>query len=332
MTTRTGAPDKDAGELQSLVVREKAQIAEGIVRFVLAHPEGAELAPFEAGSHVLVVTPTGLSRRYSLCNAPSERGRYEIAVKREPDGEGGSTSMADHVRVGMRLEVSRPFNYFPLAGNASSHLLVAGGIGITPILAMARELLARGAPFDLEYCTRTREATAFLDVLSGPEWKGRVRVHHDHGKPPAVLPFASLLAERRDDAHLYCCGPRGLMLAVRALATANGWPASALHFEDFGTGDVDDEAGGDGHEFVVRLARSGRDVSVPAGVSILEAIRRAGIEVPSSCESGTCGTCRTKLLEGEADARDFVLDEEEQRREIMICVSRARTPRLVLDL
>ena len=329
MTTYIGTPDKESGELQSLVLREKALVAKDVVRFVLAHPDDEALPAFTAGSHVVVVAPNGLSRRYSLCDSPSERQRYVIAVKREAGGEGGSVSMVDESRVGMRLEVSRPFNYFPLAEEASSHLLVAGGIGITPILAMARELLARRADFHLEYCTRSPAETAFLDVLSGPEWEGRVRIHHDRGEPLPILPFAPRLARREGEAHVYCCGPRGLMSAVKQ--AASHWPSSALHFEDFGTRDFD--AGGAGeHGFVVRLARAGREVPVPAGVSILEAIRRSGIEVPSSCESGTCGTCRTRLLEGAADHRDYILDEDEQHDQIMICVSRARTARLVLDL
>jgi phthalate 4,5-dioxygenase reductase subunit len=332
MTTYIGRPGDESAELQSLVVREKRTIARDIAQFVLVHPEGAELPPFTAGSHLVVVTPGGLPRRYSLCNSPSERDRYVIAVKREPDGEGGSASMVDAARAGMRLEVSRPFNYFPLAEEASSHLLIAGGIGITPILAMARTLAERGADFRLEYCTRTSEHTAFLDVLSQPEWKHRVRILHDGGDPPAILPFASVLARREGEAHLYCCGPRGLMNAVRKAATEGGWPATALHFEDFGTSDFDAaEALGEG-EFVVRLARSGCDVTVPAGVSILEALRNAGVDVPSSCESGTCGTCRTRLIEGTPDHRDYVLDEDEQQSSIMICVSRAKSPRLVLDL
>ncbi len=330
MTTYLGTPDKERDELQSLVVREKTVLARDIVLFVLAHPEGAPLPPFTAGSHVLVVTPSGLSRRYSLCNAPSERERYAIAVKREPDGEGGSASMVDAVQVGMRLELSYPFNYFPLCDEASSHLLIAGGIGITPILAMGRELAARRADFRLEYCTRSPECTAFLQELRAPEWRGRVRVHHDHGEPPPELPFASLLARREAETHLYCCGPRGLVMAVRK--AASHWPATALHFEDFGTGEFAPADGAVAGEFVVRLARSGREVPVRSDVSILEAIRRSGVEVPSSCESGTCGTCRTRLLEGSADHRDFVLDEDEQQREIMICVSRALSPRLVLDL
>jgi phthalate 4,5-dioxygenase reductase subunit len=330
MTTYVGRAEPDSDELQELVIRAKSTIATDTVEFVLEHPEGEALPPFSAGSHVLVVTPCGLARRYSLCNPPAERGRYVIAVKRETDGGGGSASMVDQARAGMRLEVSHPFNHFPLAEEASSHLLVAGGIGVTPILAMGRALLACGADFRLEYCTRSPEETAYLDLLRAPEWKGRARIHHDQGTPPAELPFAASLGRREGNAHLYCCGPRGLMDAVRAKALQCGWPASALHFEDFGSGEA--EGGEAGGEFLVRLARSGRDVPVPAGVSILEALRRTGLEVPSSCESGTCGTCRTRLLEGEGDHRDYVLGEDEQRDTIMICVSRARSPRLVLDL
>lgn len=329
MTTFVATPDP--GELIAARVREKTVLVPGIERFVLEHAEGDPLPPFTAGSHIVVVTPRGLSRRYSLCNAPAERDRYVIAVKREPAGEGGSASMLDDVRPGMQLEVSAPFNYFPLADDASSHLLIAGGIGITPILAMARDLAARGADFRLEYCTPSPEATPFLRELSAGDWPGRVRFHHDGGVPPPELPFAELLRERRGETHVYCCGPRGLMNVVRR-ATSH-WPSSAVHFEDFGTStDPLVEAATPEDAFDVRLARSDRTVRVTAGVSILEALRREGMDVPSSCESGTCGTCRTRLLDGVADHRDYVLDEDEQRDNIMICVSRARSPRLVLDL
>ena len=329
MTTYLATPDP--GDLIAVRVRAKDTVAPGIERFVLEHADAEPLPPFTAGSHVVVVTPRGLSRRYSLCNAPGERDRYVIAVKREPAGEGGSASMVDDVRPDTRLEISPPYNYFPLAEDASSHLLIAGGIGITPILAMARELAARGADFRLEYCTPSPGVTAFRDELAGADWSGRVRFHHDAGVPPPELPFAALLRERRGETHVYCCGPRGLMNAVRR-ATSH-WPSGAVHFEDFGTStDPLVEHGSAEGAFDVRLARSERTVRVPAGVSILEALRREGLEVPSSCESGTCGTCRTRLVEGVADHRDYVLDEDEQRDHIMICVSRARSPRLVLDL
>ena len=329
MTTYLAAPDP--GDFMALRVRARRELARDIAGFELEDLEGRELPAFTAGSHVMVVTPGGHSRRYSLCNAPAARSHYAIAVKREPQGEGGSASMIDDVRAGMTLEVSQPFNYFPLADDASSHLLIAGGIGITPILAMARELATRGADFRLEYCTRSPQDTAFMAELAAAEWASSVQLHHDGGLPPERLPFADLLAERRGETHLYCCGPRGLMGAVRA--AARGWPSSALHFEDFGTStDPARERDAEADAFEVRLARSARTVRVPPGTTILEALRQAGLEVPSSCESGTCGTCRTGLLSGTADHRDYVLDEDDHASAIMICVSRARSPQLVLDL
>lgn len=320
------------GELvpMQLEVRRKVALARDIVLFSLVDPARGELAPFTAGAHLLVTTPNGRAREYSICNAPTERHRYLIAVKREPAGEGGSTSMIDELHVGMRVDAAGPRNHFPLHEEASSHLLIAGGIGITPLRAMALHLAQREAEFELHYVTRSAEVAAFLQELSSPQWAARVRIHHDGGDPSRGLPLAALLAERHGNAHLYCCGPRGLMRAVRAAACH--WPAAAVHFEDFGTSPEEASEHAADHEFSVRLARSGLSVPVAKDVSILEAIRRAGVSVPSSCESGTCGTCRTRLLEGTADHRDFVLGEDEQQDEIMICVSRAVSRELVLDL
>jgi len=329
MTTYIETTNSADDELMSLEVRRKAKVAEDVVLIVLMRPDGGELPPFTAGSHLLVVTPNGRSRRYSLCNAPSERHRYVIAVKREPEGEGGSLSMADELEVGSRIEVSPPFNYFPLAENARRHVLIAGGIGITPVLAMARDLLSREADFKLVYCTRSPEATAFLHELSSPELADRVQIHHDYGDRAQSLDMMRLLADVPAHTHLYCCGPRSLMQAVRD-ASAH-WPSGTVHFEDFGTSAHPEHEDGE-KPFSVRLARSAKTITVPPGVSILEALRTAGLDVPSSCESGTCGTCRTGLLAGVADHRDYVLDEDEQQSAIMICVSRAQTDELVLDL
>ena len=329
MTTyiETKAPGDD--EMMSLVVRRKTQLAEDITLFVLMRPNGGELPPFTAGSHLLVVTPNGLSRRYSLCNVSSERYRYLIAVKRDAEGDGGSRSMVDDVAVGMALNVSPPFNYFPLAEDATSYMLIAGGIGITPIRSMMRELIAKEADFKLVYCTRSPESTAFLHDLLSPELAGRVLIHHDHGDRERSLALGPILAQRTDGTHLYCCGPRPLMQTVRAMTSH--WPSSTVHFEDFGTSAHPEHADGE-QPFTVRLAKSGAAVEVPPAISILEALRRHGVGVPSSCESGTCGTCRTGLLAGLADHRDFVLDDDEQEKEIMICVSRAKSKELLLDL
>jgi phthalate 4,5-dioxygenase reductase subunit len=318
----------------SLLVQSKTEIAQDIYLFELVSPNKANpvLPPFTAGSHVLVLTPRGLARRYSLCNAPSERDRYVIAVKRDAAGGGGSVSLIDSVRAGERLHVSAPLNYFPLAEEASSHLLIAGGIGITPMLAMMRALSEKQADFKLIYCTRSPETTAFLDVLAASEFAGRVQIHHDYGDRACSLEIAPLVADRKGETHLYCCGPRPLMEAVHA--QTKHWPHAAVHFEDFGSSASNSPIGGVAgeKEFTVTLAKSGATVVVPSGVTILNALREQGMSLPSSCESGTCGACRTGLLSGEAEHRDFVLDDDEMESEIMICVSRAKSDRLVLDL
>ncbi|SAK88005.1 PDR/VanB family oxidoreductase [Caballeronia ptereochthonis] len=312
----------------ALTVTAKNEIADDIFLFELRDEDGGTLPPFTAGAHLLVHAPAGMARRYSLCNAPSERNRYVIAVKRDAAGGGGSVSMACDVHVGATLEVSPPANFFPLANDASRYLLIAGGIGITPMRAMMAELAARDAQFDVIYCTRSPESTAFLDEFKTGEFASRVRLHHDFGDRGRSLAIAPLVAERHGDTHVYCCGPRPLMQAVRD-ATSH-WPSSAVHFEDFGTSAHENAAGE--KAFTVRLARSGGCVNVAPGETILDALRANGIETPSSCEAGTCGSCRTRLLAGEADHRDFVLDEDEQASEIMICVSRACSDELVLDI
>jgi phthalate 4,5-dioxygenase reductase component len=318
----------DDSKIMSLTIRRKEEIAQDIFLFELARPEPGDLPAFTAGSHLLVRAPNGIERRYSLCNAPADRARYLIAVKWEADGRGGSSSMVRDTAVGETLRVSPPLNYFPLAEEALSHVLIAGGIGITPMRAMMRELIAKGADFRLIYCTRSPETTAFLDELSNPILAGRVLIHHDHGDRERSLAIGPMMVDRPAGAHVYCCGPRPLMQAVRDVT--KHWPSAAVHFEDFGTSAA--PADGANGAFLVRLEKDGRIIEVPAGMSILEALRRDGITVPSSCESGTCGSCRTRLLEGAADHRDFILDDDEQEREIMICVSRAQSGMLTLDI
>ena len=314
----------------SLTVRKKTEIAQEIFLFELISDTQPHLPAFSAGSHVVVVTPAGLTRRYSLCNAASEDGRYVIAVKRDAQGDGGSVSMVDRLQVGDRLLVSQPENYFPLASDLSCCVLVAGGIGVTPILCMVHELLARKINFKVIYCTRSPETTAFLEELSAPELAGRVLIHHDYGDRALSLDLAPLLAERASGAQLYCCGPRPLMQAVRDMT--RHWPSSVVHFEDFGTSLHPAQVQGPDRPFSVRLSRQDLTVNVPVGVSILEALRASGVTVPSSCESGTCGSCRTGLVAGVAEHRDFVLDDDEQGKDIMICVSRAQSEELVLNL
>lgn len=311
----------------SLKICEKRFLTEDICLFVL-RDDRERLPAFQPGAHIHVRTPSGVFRRYSLCESPSVDDRYVIAVKREANGLGASRSMVNDAAVGGVLVVGRPENYFPIVPTATRHLLIAGGIGITPIISMARFLFDEKADFRLVYCTRSPQTTAFRDELSASPFSDRISFHHDLGDRAAALDFVRLLSSRERGDHVYCCGPRSLMEAVRS--AARNWPSGHVHFEDFGTADkaVEEEE----RSFYVRLARSGNLVHVPAGKSILEALRSHCLDAPSSCESGTCGTCRTTLLQGLADHRDFVLDDDEKDSNIMICVSRALSNELVLDL
>jgi phthalate 4,5-dioxygenase reductase component len=315
-----------SGTIALRVVR-KDEIARGIDLFELRRADGGELSPFTAGAHVSIKVPNGLIRKYSLCNDPAERNRYQIAVKREETGRGGSISLIENVNVGDELTVSPPVNDFELARNAQAFVFIAGGIGITPIMAMMRSLNATPAKqYKLYYCTRSPEFTAFREELSGPKFEGKVIIHHDDGDPARALDIWPIVEERKSRAHLYCCGPRPLMQAVRDMT--GHWSSTAIHMEAFSEAETRKP---DDKPFNVTLAKSGETFEVPVGTTILEAMRARGHEVPSSCESGTCGTCRTKLLAGEVDHRDLVLAEHERGDQIMICVSRARSGDLVID-
>lgn len=296
--------------------------------FELVDPEGLDLPGFTAGSHVDVTLPDGTIRQYSLCNPPSERQRYVLGVLQDANGRGGSRQFHHRVGVGDLLQVSVPRNHFPLDESAGRHLLIAGGIGVTPLLAMASRLQSIQADFVLHYCTRDLSSTAFRDRLSTGELAGHVRFHHDGGLPAQGLDVAGLLATVEPETHVYCCGPAGLMAAVKA-ASAH-WPASRIHFEHFNPPATvtTTEAG----SFEVEIASTGAVFAVPPDRSILSVLLGEGLSVASSCEGGVCGTCVTRYVSGEPDHRDFVLSDVEQRNQIMICVSRARSPRIVLDL
>jgi phthalate 4,5-dioxygenase reductase subunit len=310
-----------------LVIARAYDVADGIRSFELVQPDGSDLPPFTPGSHIKVQAPNGSMRKYSLCNDPAERNRYVITVKRDAAGQGGSVSMHDETREGDTLPTSLPDNAFPLVDNAKAYLFIAGGIGITPILSMIRSFgELPPAPWKLVYLTRTPETCAFADELGKPEWRRNVKIHHSYGDPAHSFDLWPAL-EKPNSAHIYCCGPRSLMEAVRDMT--GHWSPKNVHFESF------NEGGGvkpDDKPFKVRLAKASREFEVPVGKSILATLREHGCNAASSCESGTCGTCRTSLLQGEADHRDMVLMPEEMDSQIMICVSRAKSAQLVLDL
>jgi phthalate 4,5-dioxygenase reductase subunit len=307
-------------------VARAERIAADIHLFELRALDGGALPAWTAGSHISVWSPNGSVRKYSLCNDPAEAQRYEIAVKRDPAGRGGSVDLVDNVAAGDRLEIAAPHNAFDLAPKAPSFVFIAGGIGITPIMSMMRVLNGEGRRYRLVYLTRSREHTAFAAQLEEDEFRGKVLLHHDHGDPARSYDLWPVL-EKPSSAHVYCCGPRPLLEAVRDMT--GHWPQAAIHFESFM--DAGAAAKADDKPFVVRLARSGERITVAPGMSILGAMREHGHDAPSSCESGTCGTCRTSLLEGEADHRDMVLMDDEKDRQIMICVSRALSPEIAID-
>jgi ferredoxin-NADP reductase len=315
-----------AAERLETLVAEIRDEAPGIRSYELKRADGGEMPPFAAGAHVDVDVPGGPVRQYSLCNPPSERHRYVIAVKREEAGRGGSAAFVDKVRQGDRLRISPPRNHFPLSVGAKRHVLIAGGIGIAPMLAMAHELRAQGADFTLYYCTRSPELTAFRDLLARPPFGGHVRFHHDGGDPARGIDLKPIVAAPGPGTHLYCCGPRGLMDAVRG-ATRH-WPAGNVHFEDFSPA----APKANDRPFQIKIASSGRIIDVPADKTVLAVLRESGYEVPSSCEAGSCGTCMTGLVAGDVDHRDFVLDDNERKHFLMVCVSRAKSGMLTLDL
>jgi phthalate 4,5-dioxygenase reductase subunit len=313
-------------QMLPLRVMRNDKIADGIHILEFRDAGGQPLPEFSAGAHIAIQAPNGLLRKYSLCNDPAERNRYLVAIKREANGRGGSCNLIDNTKAGDELMVAPPVNDFGLPPRAQDFLFIAGGIGITPIMAMIREVLRQGKRFRLFYCSRSPETTAFLDELSAPEFKDQVTIHYDQGDPARSLDLKPVLAERKNREHLYCCGPRPLMEAVRNMT--DHWSSTAVHFEAFSEAETHKPTD---KPFKLRLARSGEVLDVPTTKTILEVLRDRGLEVPSSCETGTCGTCRTKMLAGEADHRDLVLAENERADTIMICVSRAKRDEITID-
>lgn len=304
--------------------------ATDIRSFELVGADGATLPGFSAGSHIDVSLPNGLTRQYSLCNDPGESHRYLIGVLRDAGSLGGSKSMHDDVRVGQRLRISAPRNHFALARDGRSSLLLAGGIGITPILCMAERLAVMGADFELHYCARSRNRMAFVDRIMASTFASRAHLHLDD-QPETALDMDALLANAPEGRHLYVCGPGGFIEAVLGKARAAGWPESRLHCKFF---KADAAPTGDEGSFRVRLANSGRVIDVPADQTVLQALGDAGVVIPSSCEQGVCGTCLTRVLDGEPEHRDVFLtpDEQAANDQFLPCCSRSKSPVLVLDL
>jgi ferredoxin-NADP reductase len=335
METTEGYLGARQGRL-SLLVRQIRFEGTGINSYELVHPAGDHLPTFTAGAHIDVHLPDGLIRQYSLCNSPDERHRYVIAVLRDEKGRGGSKALHENLRVQDVATVSYPRNNFALAPNARKVVLLAGGIGVTPIKAMAHALEDAGIPFEFHYCARNAGCVAFSSELAGPWTHGTTRFHFDDGDPAAGLDIAGLLREHEEGVHLFYCGPGGFMQAC-ARAAAH-WPQGTVHFEHFQAPQPAPAAPGQGNAasapggFAVRIASTGAVIDVGPDKSIAEALEAAGVRIETSCQSGLCGTCKVRYLQGEVDHHDCILDAGEQAQWLTACVSRAKSPLLVLDL
>jgi len=312
-------------------VARKRNEAQDICSFELVAANGGPLPVFSAGSHIDVHLPSGIVRQYSLCNHSDDRIRYLIGVLRDPASRGGSKGMHDDVHEGDLISISAPKNHFPLAHQARSSLLLAGGIGVTPILCMAERLWATGADFVMHYCTRSRERTAFVDRITTAPFAANVHFHFDEGEAAQKINLSALLAHPNEGVHLYVCGPKGYMDAVLSMARDRGWPEDRLHYEFFSAEVV---KSANDQSFQIKLASSGKVILVSKDKTVAQALAEAGVEVPTSCEQGVCGTCLTRVLEGEPDHKDLYLTPEEQARndQFTPCCSRAKSAILVLDL
>jgi vanillate O-demethylase ferredoxin subunit len=313
-----------------VVVRSAEAVTPRIKSFELADPAGAPLPAFTAGSHVDVTLPNGLVRSYSLLNDSRERNRYVIAVLQEEAGRGGSAWVHESLRPGDVLSVTAPQNRFEIDEGGDHNILIAGGIGITPLLSMAERFDELGIDFRLYYCTRNRQETAFAERIE-QRFAGRHVLHHDEGLREQSLDVVALLREREPGTHVYVCGPPGLIAAVRN--AAREWPQGTVHFELFGAARADTGAAAENRAFDVHLRRRNVTLHVPADRSILDVLAANDVRVRTVCRDGFCGTCTTRYVAGNVEHRDGVLDEEGRKSMIQVCVSRALPGEmLVLDL
>lgn len=313
------------------IVSRRTQEADGICSFELAAVDGSALPSFEPGAHIDVHPREGVVRQYSLCPEVASAGRYLIAVLREPESRGGSEAMHT-LQEGDQLHIGAPRNLFPLVAGAERYVLIAGGIGITPLLAMAEYLAINEKQFVLHYCARTRSRMAFTgrveDGIAGPY----ATLHMDDGADGQKLDLDRDLGRPEAGVHVYVCGPSGFMDWVLTGAAQRGWPEDQLHREYFAAPAATKQS--DDGTFDVQIGREGPTYAVPAGESVVGVLARHGIEIPVSCEQGVCGTCITRILDGEPDHRDSFLTDAERaaNNQFTPCCSRARSAKLVLDL
>ncbi len=318
----------NGAETFDVVVVERTEVADKIVALTVKAAHGGELPRFNAGAHVDVHVTPGITRQYSLCSDPAKPDHYRLAMLLEKDSRGGSAGVHRTFRVGHKFAISHPRNNFALVETAQRSLLIAGGIGVTPIIAMAYRLHAMRANFALHYCARAHSSAAFVDELVTSPFGQNVIMHYDDG--PLENRFeADAIQSRGPDTHAYVCGPLGFIEHVTQGLQRRGWPDAAIHIERF-TAEIDLS----GDSFTVVASLSGRRFVVPAEASIAQILKGNGINVEVSCEQGVCGTCLTRVLEGIPDHRDLYQTDREKAANtyITLCCSRSKTPELVLEI
>lgn len=327
-TTNSGQSDM-SDQLLKVVVRKREEQGEGVVVLDLGDASGQPLPAFEAGAHVDIHLKAGLVRQYSLCGDPANASAYRLGVLKDPASRGGSMAVHELLQEGREIEISLPRNHFPLASDARRSILIGGGIGITPMVAMAYALNARGSDFELHYCGRSRSRSAFLDELGSAAFASRLYTHFDDEAVEQKLDLHRVLGTPQAGVHLYVCGPAGFMDWIIAQALEAGYADDHVHREYF---QVEVDTSGVGFEVVAQ--RSGKTVQVVEGQSIVEALATVGIRIEVSCEQGVCGTCLCDVIEGEPDHRDVYLtdDEKSANDQILVCCSRAKSKKLVLDI
>lgn len=304
--------------------------AEDIFSFTLRPLGDALPEPIDPGSHVDVHLPNGMMRSYSLSNGAAHRRGYRLTVARDVNSRGGSVYMHDHLRVGQILEVSLPRNNFEMMEDAAMSVFYAGGIGVTPFIPMLTRLNEAGKPWRLYYCTRNRDRAALIDEIEQLAGNGTGEFIAHHDDTDGIFDLAGSLASLPAYAHVYCCGPTGMLDTFRTGAQLAAIAADQIHYEYFSS-DIESATEGG---FVVVLNQSGAQVTVNPGQTILQALVDHGVNIPYSCEEGICGACETRVIEGTPDHRDMVLTDQEKQasKTMMVCCSGAKSARLVLDL
>jgi vanillate O-demethylase ferredoxin subunit len=319
--------DKSAVSVRVATIRYEAS---DVRSFVLRRTDGLAFPPVDPGSHIDVRLSGTIARSFSLSNADADDGEYRITVAREQNGSGGSKFLHDNVRAGDMLMISAPRNNFILARDAPRSVFVAGGIGITPFIPMLATLNRIGRGWKLIYCAKSPARAPLLAEVETLAQAGAGKLNVHFSADAGRLDLRNIVADLSPDDHVYCCGPTGMLRDFRLAADERGIAAEQLHFEYFKSEVEAAESGG----FTVVLQRSGREVSVKAGQTILEALRDLGLDVPYSCMEGICGSCVTGVISGTPDHRDMVLTERDRKagNTMMICCSGAKSDRLVLDL